>query len=153
MGGLWPENAELSLLTVQTCVIDGIRQNCIVLDCRALLCHDVDCSQWDGSYLATNVQTHSTSPTHSTPQVYPYNRRTDRNFTKDKRMKPNSCDCLSLPTPQCDNLTVVIRFFQESLSFPQFPPLRTSLVIAFSYYLHRNFLTISQFSSNELLHQ
>ena len=30
---------------------------------------------------------------------------------------------------------------------------RMSLVIAFSYYLHRNFLTISQFSSNELLHQ
>ena len=29
----------------------------------------------------------------------------------------------------------------------------TSLVIAFSYYLHRNFLTILQFSSNELLHQ
>ena len=58
---------------------------------------------------------------------------------------------------KCDNLTVVIRVFPESLSFPQFPPFtdngHTSLVIAFSYYLHQNFLTISQFSDNELLQQ
>ena len=27
---------------------------------------------------------------------------------------------------ECDNLTVVIRFFPELLSFPQFPPLRTT---------------------------
>ena len=40
------------------------------------------------------------------------------------------------PLPICDDLTVVIRFFPESLSFPQFPPYtdngRASLVIAFS---------------------
>ena len=39
----------------------------------------------------------------------------------------------------CDNLTVVIRFFQESLSFPQFPPFtdngHASLVIAFLLHL------------------
>ena len=29
-------------------------------------------------------------------------------------------------TGKCDNLTVVIRFFPESLSLPQFPPLRTT---------------------------
>ena len=53
---------------------------------------------------------------------------------------------------------MVTRFFQELLSFPQFPPVMdngcTSLVIAFSYYfLDGNFLTISQFSSNEFLQQ
>ena len=53
--------------------------------------------------------------------------------------------------------TAMASILSRVAEFPSVPSLtdigRTSLVIDFSYYLHRNFLTISQFSSYELLHQ
>ena len=64
----------------------------------------------------------------------------------------------------CDDPTVVIRFFQELLSFPQFPPFmdneRASLVIAFlrltsklSPNFHNSVLTNFHINNNTYLHK
>ena len=64
----------------------------------------------------------------------------------------------------CDDPTVVIRFFQESLSFPQFPPFmdneRASLVIAFlrltsklSPNFHNSVLTNFHINNNTCLNK